>query len=130
MKQRAKNGGNDEYFTKVEVARKCISELISKIGNNFLFIEPSAGAGSFITELTPRIIGYDINPKVDGVIRGNWLQIRTYQLPIQAVVIKAYTLIHLSIFLSSFGIRSNHLQELLLVFYTPVLAIMNSGALT
>ena len=31
-----------------------------------------------------------------------WLQIRTYQLPIQAMVIKAYTLIHLSIFLSSF----------------------------
>lgn len=38
MKQRAINGGNDEYFTKVEVARKCISELISLIGNDFLFI--------------------------------------------------------------------------------------------
>ena len=33
MKQRAKNGGNDEYFTKVEVARKCISELISLVGS-------------------------------------------------------------------------------------------------
>ena len=75
MKQRAKNGGNDEYFTKVEVARKCISELISLVGDDFLFIEPSAGAGSFITELTPRIIGYDINPNVDGVIRGNWFDV-------------------------------------------------------
>lgn len=75
MKQRAKNGGNDEYFTKVEVARKCISELISLIGNDFLFIEPSAGGGSFITEMTPSIIGYDINPKYEGVIKGNWFDV-------------------------------------------------------
>lgn len=34
MQQRAKNGGNDEYFTKVEVARKCISELISLVGDD------------------------------------------------------------------------------------------------
>ncbi len=75
MKQRAINGGNDEYFTKVEVARKCISELISLIGNDFLFIEPSAGGGSFITEMTPSIIGYDINPKYEGVIKGNWFDV-------------------------------------------------------
>ena len=68
MKQRAKNGGNDEYFTKVEVARKCISELISLVGDDFLFIEPSAGAGSFITGLTPGIIGYGIACLVNSMV--------------------------------------------------------------
>ena len=75
MKQRSKNGGNDEYFTKPEVAIRCIFKVIDKYGSDNLFIEPSAGGGSFYENLPNNKIGFDINPKCPDVISEDWFNV-------------------------------------------------------
>lgn len=56
----------DQFYTKDEIARKCyrILENIIDIERVDLFLEPSAGRGSFLTLLPPnKRRGFDIDPK-------------------------------------------------------------------
>lgn len=79
-KQRFKNGGNDEYFTKAEIAQYCVNlcQQVIPDFNNKTIIEPSAGAGAFLDFLTnKKIIALDINPKKKGIIKKDWFSFVT-----------------------------------------------------
>ncbi|MDD9867936.1 MAG: hypothetical protein OXU73_01230 [Candidatus Campbellbacteria bacterium] len=70
LRQRKINGGNDEFFTKPQIAEyvvKTFFEKIGKVDKNTIFVEPSVGNGSFIKPMkkytTKEIVAFDINPK-------------------------------------------------------------------
>lgn len=71
----------DQFFTNKDTARYCYDKAIKVISSlegdlsEYTFIEPSAGDGSFynIMPLMQRV-GIDIEPKCDGVIKGDFLK--------------------------------------------------------
>jgi hypothetical protein len=71
----------DQYYTKLEVAKKCflkfekVSSNLDIDLNEYSFIEPSAGNGRFY-DLLPkeRRIGIDIEPKAQGIIKHDYLK--------------------------------------------------------
>jgi hypothetical protein len=70
----------DQFFTKKTTVLKCIEILKNKLEelgvdeNEYTFIEPSAGDGSFFLELPEeRRIGLDIEPKNDKIVKNNFL---------------------------------------------------------
>ena len=62
----------DQFYTKPEIANQCFS-TISHLTPE-LWIEPSAGTGSFYTLLPEPRFGIDLEPKCEGVVEGNWLE--------------------------------------------------------
>lgn len=74
----------DRFYTNPKIAKECIDICINLIGNNNIFVEPSAGNGSFYLQLPENKIGVDIYPACDGVIQHDWL---TYDFPEDCVVI-------------------------------------------
>lgn len=71
----------DQYFTKTSVAYFYFSKLKNVLRdleidyNQFVFIEPSAGDGSFFRILPQnRRIGIDIEPRTSGLIKGDYLK--------------------------------------------------------
>lgn len=62
----------DQFYTRVDVATSCV-EILLKHTNGGVWIEPSAGTGSFL-HLVPGAIGYDIDPKSDGIVRADFLE--------------------------------------------------------
>ncbi len=70
----------DQFYTQKELAKSCYNKSISIIKelgidiNNYNFIEPSAGSGSFFNIFPKdRRIGLDIEPKCEGVIQKDFL---------------------------------------------------------
>lgn len=70
----------DQFFTEPSAAVDCLSSLYALLRDNnidpneYTFIEPSAGDGSFFNCLPPdRRIGLDIEPRADGVIAQDFL---------------------------------------------------------
>lgn len=65
---------NDKYYTPKHVAEKVYNITMEVIGKENIteIIEPSAGAGVFL-ELDDRIIGYDIEPEHEKVIKQDFL---------------------------------------------------------
>ena len=75
----------DQFYTKRSVSIACAKHLVELLNscnfdiNNTVFIEPSAGDGSFIEALNINgikngsIIAYDIEPKCDGIQQVDWL---------------------------------------------------------
>lgn len=64
----------DKYYTNKNVAQKCISLLLKDLEYpawNYTFIEPSAGAGSFIFDET--FVAMDIAPENENVLHGDFL---------------------------------------------------------
>jgi hypothetical protein len=65
----------DQYYTKVEVARSCVSLLATFIDFDDFdwIIEPSAGDGAFfnLLPITKRI-GFDIDPKHPDIVKKNY----------------------------------------------------------
>lgn len=62
----------DQFYTKPEVAQRCwatISHLKPR-----LWVEPSAGTGSFFSLLPEPRFGIDLEPKCEGVQQGDWLE--------------------------------------------------------
>mgnify|MGYP000007651423 CR=1 FL=1 len=61
----------DQFYTKEEVAKECYTELLDftdKIKSQKIFIEPSAGTGSFFKLLPENTrIGIDLEPKFPGI---------------------------------------------------------------
>jgi len=67
----------DQYYTKSSVAKECIDSILSNCPDvsQYQWVEPSAGNGSFIKALPNRFssIGIDLDPKMDGVLKGDFL---------------------------------------------------------
>lgn len=68
----------DKYYTKPEIVKLCIEYIKEyiKIDNNDLIIEPSAGNGSFISEIKKIVnnyIFYDLEPDNKEIIKQDYL---------------------------------------------------------
>jgi len=69
----------DQFFTPPETVDYCLNVLKNKLkelnidDSDFTYIEPSCGSGSFYNKISNKKIGVDIEPRFDGVIKGNYL---------------------------------------------------------
>jgi hypothetical protein len=68
----------DQFYTKPAVARKCVDRIREVIAgvDGWTWIEPSAGKGAFLRAAPAGVAlrGFDIDPKEEGVQRGDFLQ--------------------------------------------------------
>ena len=80
----------DQYYTDPDIANDLINKLDDFVSlNSFSFIiEPSAGDGSFITplydlDIDPEILGFDIDPKHQDIIKLDFLTFdpKKYKIP-------------------------------------------------
>ena len=88
---RAKNGGEDKYYTRPFIASFVTQLVIDRFGVNIDYIEPSAGSGVFLDAYKQisnkeNITGYDINPHSDEIINQDWLQITKDKVKGKAVI--------------------------------------------
>lgn len=60
----------DQFYTRPEVAERCWQTIAHLTPD--LWIEPSAGSGSFYSLLPEPRFGIDLEPKCEGVQLGNW----------------------------------------------------------
>lgn len=71
-----KSGGQkhdlDKFYTMPAIAKSCIDLL--DLSQFSLVIEPSAGAGSFSTQLPHGTIALDLNPEDDGIIKQDFFE--------------------------------------------------------
>ncbi len=67
----------DQFYTKPIVAKHCyrkVKMVLKKyINSNTLWIEPSAGDGSFFDILEGQKLGFDIHPKADAIVELDFL---------------------------------------------------------
>lgn len=85
----------DQFYTKNDIAQKCLDKFIDiiKPDSNDLFIEPSAGNGSFSDFLRKKYKNtesYDIDPKKDYIKKCNFLTLdkdkfKDYQYKIHGI---------------------------------------------
>ena len=64
--------GIDKFYTQKDVATECIN-LVPDLNTYDLIIEPSAGDGSFSSQLN--CIAYDIEPEAENIIQQDWLTV-------------------------------------------------------
>ncbi len=66
----------DQFYTDENVAKKCIDIVVELYPEtkNYLWIEPSAGNGSFYKNIKYEKIGIDIDPKYEGIIKEDYLK--------------------------------------------------------
>ena len=70
----------DQYYTRALIAKECIESIISAIKSpeDYFWIEPSAGNGSFLKQLPSKFksksIGIDIEPKMESIEKGDFLE--------------------------------------------------------
>jgi hypothetical protein len=76
----------EQFYTNPEVASNiCLANvrniLCSFVDlNEVLFIEPSAGDGSFYNLLPENKLGFDIDPKIEDIIQADFLEVSASQL--------------------------------------------------
>jgi len=66
----------DQFFTPKHIAEKCWNTFLKEIKidiNQYIFIEPSAGDGSFLKILPKGSIGLDIEPRYQGIQKQDYL---------------------------------------------------------
>lgn len=71
-----KSSQKDQFFTPVDIAEKCwdkFKEITKVTLNEYTFIEPSAGDGSFFKLLPEKSIGLDIEPRCEKIIKKDYL---------------------------------------------------------
>ena len=73
---------HDQFYTSPDIARDCVERLRPHTESGQVWIEPSAGTGSFLN-LVPGAVGYDIDPKHPGIQRADFL---TIEVPPECVV--------------------------------------------
>lgn len=71
----------DQFYTNSCIAKICV-DLLKRHADSDIWIEPSAGTGSFLQHV-PDAIAYDIDPKYPGIIQKDFL---TTELPNDCVV--------------------------------------------
>lgn len=66
----------EQFYTDPKVAKKCIDIVLNLYPNlqDYLWIEPSAGNGSFYNLIEHNKIGIDIDPKCEGIIKADFLK--------------------------------------------------------
>lgn len=68
--------GLDKFYTQFQIATECI-QLVPEIDTYDLIIEPSAGTGSFSTQLD--CLAYDLEPAATGIIQQDWLTTKPFE---------------------------------------------------
>lgn len=71
-----REAGLDKFYTKINISKMCIDEVEKyvKLSNFDLIIEPSAGNGSFYSQIQHKNkIGIDILPELDVLIKKDFL---------------------------------------------------------
>lgn len=71
---RFSSSSKDQFFTPSKVAQHCwdkFTELVNP--DSYVFIEPSAGDGSFMKILPSGSIGLDIEPRAENIIKQDYL---------------------------------------------------------
>ena len=64
----------DAYFTKPDIAVRCIKTLDKLIGTNHTYLEPSAGSGSFVRPILDRqVVAVDILPQANFILQQDFL---------------------------------------------------------
>ena len=61
----------DQFFTNKDIAESCMMTIDQELYD--VVIEPSAGAGSFFNLITQDKIGIDLDPKISGLIKHDYL---------------------------------------------------------
>ena len=78
----------DQFYTKEEVAKSCIQQIIEKLPhtNEYTWIEPSAGNGAFLHNIPREYakIGIDIDPKANDIDTQDYL---TWKPPTEKEII-------------------------------------------
>lgn len=72
-----KSSEKDQFFTPQDIAKKCWDTFIDIVDvdlNEYIFIEPSAGDGSFVKILPVNTIALDIEPRHDSIICNDYLK--------------------------------------------------------
>lgn len=68
----------DQFYTKPKVARWCMNMLEQYLTEHLIvdnvYVEPSAGTGAFYNLLPANKLGFDIDPKAEGICKGNFLE--------------------------------------------------------
>ena len=67
----------DKFYTKTETAKYCMKTLFEQLKNNqedYLFIEPSAGDGAFLS-FVKNYLAFDIKPDNTEIKTADWLKI-------------------------------------------------------
>lgn len=80
----------DQFFTPTDVAQKCWNTFINEVKINiddYTFIEPSAGDGSFLKVLPRGSIGLDIEPRSSDIQKQDYL---TWKPPQQSSTSNKY----------------------------------------
>ena len=76
--QRVRDQGLDKFYTSENFARHCVDQLFDRFpAEGFdLQVEPSAGAGSFLRQLSPEVdsVGIDIFPEDPRVQQGDFFE--------------------------------------------------------
>jgi len=67
----------DQYYTRSSVAKECVDCILRlfPVTSQYQWIEPSAGNGAFLKVLPSEVsrLGIDLDPKMDGIVRGDFL---------------------------------------------------------
>ena len=66
----------DQFFTPIDIAKKCwetFNNVVELNIEDYIFIEPSAGNGSFLNILPEGSIGLDIEPRSNEIINQDYL---------------------------------------------------------
>jgi hypothetical protein len=89
MKTRAKNGGNDAYFTNPAIASEYVATIARLTAHREFSqaIEPSAGNGAFLSPMSDwfaPVKGFDLMPKAKGIIKSDWFNVT---VPKRSIVI-------------------------------------------
>lgn len=86
-KRRCRERELDQFYTDPVVAAMLFEFLKRQLDlEGFLFIEPSAGTGSFFALLPPGSLAYDLDPKAPGIIQKDFLAVALPQTERLAVV--------------------------------------------
>jgi len=66
----------EQFYTKKEVAKDCVDSIVSRVGKDYTWIEPSAGQGVFLTSLPTsyKSVGLDIDPKGKDILKADFLE--------------------------------------------------------
>lgn len=65
----------DQFYTNPEIAKMCINLLQETLkSKDTVYVEPAAGTGSF-SSMVKKCISVDIDPKVKGMIKGDFLKL-------------------------------------------------------
>lgn len=70
-----RTNGKDQFYTQQAVAKTCIDRVLALLPytSEYLWIEPSAGNGSFLNQLPFQKIGLDIDPQSDTIVKQDYL---------------------------------------------------------